>query len=86
MELSINVNGKTYYKTCKDAFVWTGVLREAPEWVAEMVLEEEAIITKGTRSLTFVSVKQGYPCADIGDLVIYDGKTFNIIRKVSSSN
>lgn len=81
--ITITIGDQTLYRTCNDCFLWTGVLKQAPEWVIEMVADGHAIVQGKTKSITFI-VKDGYPIADIGDLVILDGKQIDVIRRVTN--
>ena len=51
-----------------DAFIWD-----------DMVLENQAWVANGKRSIMFKTVN-GYPIADVGDLVILIGKNINVWR------
>lgn len=55
---------------CTDAFVYTGKLRDCPEWIHDMVEDGPAHINpKAGRSLTISSVN-GYLIADPGDIIV----------------
>lgn len=53
----------------EDAFVWTGSIREAPEWVMDLIADGEAWQMKRFKSLT-IKFKNGFVTADPNDIVI----------------
>lgn len=51
-----------------DCFIWTGTLKNAPEWLVDMVGEGDAMI--GVKKMLSIKYKNGYAQADPGDIVI----------------
>ena len=53
-----------------DCFVWTGSLKTAPEWLADMIGEGDAMISKTTGKMLSIKYRNGYAQADPGDIII----------------
>ncbi len=75
--------------SCLGFHVWTGDLRKAPNWIVdniiphgEPILEEGAMMVAAQKALLIKH--NGWPRADVGDLVIKRRTGFDIIRKVST--
>jgi hypothetical protein len=53
-----------------DMFKWSGSLKDAPDWVADMVGEGDAMISKTTGKMISIKYKNGYAQADPGDIIV----------------
>lgn len=78
MKITITFDDKTYYRDCGEAYRWTGVIKDAPDWLTDLLADKEAIIVRGS-GIFFITV-HGYPHADIGDIIVKDGNKIDVIR------
>lgn len=81
MRIKIEFDGQTYYRNCSEAYRWTGVIRDAPDWLTDYIAEDMAIIAKADRALLFINLRNGWPRANVGDIVIQDGENIDVIRR-----
>lgn len=81
MRIKIEFNGEVYYRACSEAYRWTGHLKGSPDWLVQYVEDEEAVVAKGDRAFLFIGIKNGFPRASVGDIIVKDGEYIDIIRK-----
>ena len=67
-----------YYRTCTYVHRWTGSVKEAPDWLTDLIADKEAIVVPG-KGIFFITAN-GSPHADIGDIIVVDGKRIDVIR------
>lgn len=82
MRIKIEFDNQTYYRTCSWAYRWTGVVKDAPDWLTDIILNEDAIVMKSNRDIVFVTVN-GYPRAGVGDIIVKDGQIIDVIRRTT---
>lgn len=70
-----------YQVEVEDCFIWQG-LKMAPPWVADLVLDEQATVFPGKKTL-MIKYRNGYAFADRGDLIIRRSPVeYEVIRRV----
>jgi hypothetical protein len=81
-QLNITIDEKPLVTVpVEDAFVWS-TLKEAPDWVSDLVLEGEAWAAKGTKTI-IIRYKNGFVTADVGDIVIrFNKDVYTVIYNV----
>lgn len=80
MRIKIEFDNQTYYRVCEKAYRWTGNLKDAPEWLTDMIADGDAMIVR-PKGLLFIDRSNGFPRADVGDTIIMEGKAIDVIRR-----
>ncbi len=79
MKIRVSFEDKVYHRTCSHAYRWTGVVKDSPDWLTDMLGNDEAIVAKSNRDIMFTTIN-GYPRACIGDIIVRDGQNIDVIR------
>lgn len=69
MMIAITIGKNVFRKRCMDVWRWRGSFHGTPDWLEEFLLEDRAIITP-SRGVMFKGLRNGYPQADVGDLIV----------------
>lgn len=81
MKIMITFDDQVYYRSCDYAYRWLGVVKVSPDWLTDMIADGDAVVIRSTAEILFKTIN-GYPRAEVGDVIIKNGEHIDVIRSV----
>ena len=78
MKITVTTGSVTASITCSDCFIWDGVLKNAPDYIIDLVADGDAFVAKAKHLV--INHVNGQCIADVGDMIYKQKQSYHVIR------